>query len=87
MFLAPALSTSPAPEANLLFCSDSFELIQLFPIPNQTAVQLHLFSTTILVSEVQAIPMPRRSEVVVVEASQGQVLLQEEDESVGGALE
>ena len=31
--------------------------------------------------------MPRRSEVVVVEASQGQVLLQEEDESVGGALE
>ena len=31
--------------------------------------------------------MPRRSEVVVIEAGQGQVLLQEEDESVGGALE
>ena len=31
--------------------------------------------------------MPRRPEVVVVEASQGQVLFQEEDESVGGALE
>ena len=30
--------------------------------------------------------MPRRSEVVVVEASQGQVPLQEEDESDGGAL-
>ena len=31
--------------------------------------------------------MPRQSEVVGIEAGQGQVLLQEEDESVGGALE
>ena len=47
--LAPVVNTSPAPDANLLFCSDSFELIQLFPIPNQTVVQLHLFSTTIII--------------------------------------
>ena len=91
--LAPALKTSPAPDANLLFCSDSFELIQLFPIPNQTVERLQSFSTRIIiirdisVSEVQARPTPRRSEVVVVEAGQGQVLLQEEDESFGGALE
>ena len=41
----------------------------------------------ISVSEVQAIPMPRRPEMVVVEAVQGQVLLQEGAEGVSDALE
>ena len=40
-----------------------------------------------MVSEVQAIPTPRRSEVVVVEAGQGQVVLQEGAEGVSDALE
>ena len=43
-------------------------------------------SEIISVSEVQAIPTPRRPEVVVVEAGQGQVPIQE-DESVSDALE
>ena len=40
--------TSPRRKSTF-FCSDSFELIQLFPIPNQTVIQLHLFSTTIII--------------------------------------
>ena len=41
----------------------------------------------ISVLEVQVISSPRRPEVVVVEAGQGQVLLQEGAEGVSGAQE
>ena len=41
----------------------------------------------ISVSEIQAIPTSRQPEVVVVEAGQGQVLLQEEAEGVSDTLE
>ena len=83
--------TSPRRKSTF-FCSDSFELIQFtlfqtkpsFSCSNfQQQVSLQIIS----VSEVQAIPMPRRPEVAGIDAAQGQVLIQEEDESVSDALE
>ena len=42
--LAPALNTTPGPDANLLYFLRQFqELIQLFPIPNQTVVRAAVF--------------------------------------------
>ena len=43
--LAPAFNPSQPQTQIYCFFSDSFELIQLFPIPNQTVEQLQSFST------------------------------------------
>ena len=83
--------TSPRRKSTF-FCPDSFELKQLILFQTKPSFSCSNFQQQvslkiISVSEVQAIPMPRRPEVAGIEAAQGQVLIQEEDESVSDALE